>query len=179
MTLVPGVTRAVISTIGRDRPGVVDRISGLIANLNLSIEDSRMTVLGGEFAMLMSVTGGDLPIQRLETKLGQLAEQLDLAFLFRRTGDRSDVEGRVPYTVSVTSMDHPGIVHHVARFFSARGINIYNLDTVTERAPHTGTPIFSLVMEIELPADQRISELRDSFFYFCDDHDLDCELRPS
>ena len=173
------MTRAVISTIGEDRPGIVSEISAIVHDLNLSIEDSRMTVLGGDFAMLVSVAGGDLPLQRLETKLGKLAERMELAFLFRRTRDRDGVEGRVPYTVSVTAMDHPGIVHRVAEFFSSQGINIYNLDTVTERAAHTGTPIFSLVMEVEVPPEVRIVELRDSFFYFCDDHDLDGELRPS
>ena len=173
------MTRAVISAMGQDRPGIVSEISGIVHDLNLSIEDSRMTVLGGEFAMLVSVAGGDLPLKRLETKLGQLAERMELAFLFRRTQGRENVEGRVPYTVSVTAMDHPGIVHRVADFFSSQGINIYNLDTVTERAAHTGTPIFSLVMEVEVPPEVRIVELRDSFFYFCDDHDLDGELRPS
>ena len=85
----------------------------------------------------MSVAGGDLALQRLETKLDRLATELDLAWLLRRTGERADVEGRVPYTVSVTAMDHPGIVHKVASFFSSRDINIYNLDTVSERGgPH-------------------------------------------
>lgn len=173
------MSRVVISVIGHDRPGLVNELAKLAADLNLSIEDSRMTVLGGEFAVLMSVAGGDLALQRLETKLDRLATELDLAWLLRRTGERADVEGRVPYTVSVTAMDHPGIVHKVASFFSSRDINIYNLDTVSERAAHTGTPIFSLVMEVELPPDVRIAELRDAFFYFCDDHDLDAELRPS
>ena len=173
------MTRAVIATIGEDRPGIVASISEVVHDLNLSIEDSRMTVLGGEFAVLMSVAGGDLPLHRLETKLRKLAEKMELAFLFRRTGGRENVVGRIPYVVSVTAMDHPGIVHRVVDFFSSQNINIHNLDTVTEPAAHTGTPIFSLVMEVEVPPEIRIVELRDSFFYFCDDHDLDGELRPS
>ena len=173
------MSRAVIAAIGEDRPGIVSEIASLVAELKLSIEDSRMTVLGGEFAVLMSVSGGTLHLQRLETKLGKLATQMKLAYLFRRTEQRENVRGRVPYTISVTALDHPGIVHQVAAFFSSQNINIYNLDTVTEPAPHTGTPIFSLVMEIEVPPAVRIVELRDSFFYFCDDHDLDGEMRPS
>ena len=117
------MSRVVISVIGHDRPGLVNDLAKLAADLNLSIEDSRMTVLGGEFAVLMSVAGGDLALQRLETKLDRLATELDLAWLLRRTGERADVEGRVPYTVSVTAMDHPGIVHKVASFFSSRDIN--------------------------------------------------------
>ncbi len=173
------MSRAIIAAIGQDRPGLVNELSKLAADLNLSIEDSRMTVLGGEFAVIMSVAGGDLPLKRLETKLRQLADESGLAWLFRRTGDREDVEGRVPYTVNVTALDHPGIVHRITGFFSSKGINIHNLETVTERAPHTGTPIFSLAMEVELPGELRIADLRDEFFYFCDDQDLDAEFRPS
>ena len=173
------MSRAVIAVIGQDRPGLVNDLAQLAADLNLSIADSRMTVLGGEFAVLMSVAGGDLPLKRLETKLRQLAEASELSWLFRRTGDRDGVEGRLPYTVNVTAMDHPGIVHRIAGFFSSRNINIHNLETVTERAAHTGTPIFSLAMEVELPPDVRIANLRDEFFYFCDDHDLDAEFRPA
>ncbi len=173
------MTRAVVTTIGRDRPGLVNDLAKLAHDLRLSIEDSRMTVLGGEFAVLMSVSGGGLALSRLEEKLAQLAEANGLAYLFRRTSDREGVEGCLPYTVSVTAMDHPGIVYAVASFFSSRSINIHNLDTVTERAPHTGTPLFSMVMEIEVPPTVRIAELRDAFFYFCDDRDLDAEFRPA
>ena len=173
------MTRAVVTTIGRDRPGLVNDLAKLAHDLKLSIEDSRMTVLGGEFAVLMSVSGGGLALSRLEEKLAQLAEANGLAYQFRRTSDREGVEGCLPYTVSVTAMDHPGIVYAVASFFSSRSINIHNLDTVTERAPHTGTPLFSMVMEIEVPPTVRIAELRDAFFYFCDDRDLDAEFRPA
>ncbi len=44
--------RAVISTIGRDRPGIVNELSETVFGLGVSIEDSRMTVLGGEFAVV-------------------------------------------------------------------------------------------------------------------------------
>ena len=171
--------RAVIATIGEDRPGLVNDLAKLANDLKLSIEDSRMTVLGGEFAVLMSVSGSGLALARLEDKLARLAEDHGLAYLFRRTSNREGTEGCLPYTVNVTAMDHPGIVHAVASFFSSRDINIHSLDTVTERAPHTGTPVFSLAMEVEIPSTVRIAELRDAFFYFCDDRDLDAEFRPA
>ena len=104
------MSRAVISTIGHDRPGVVSDLSKIVHDLNLSIEDSRMTVLGGEFAVLMSVTGGDLGLTRLEEKLAKLAEQTGLQYLYRMTGDRQGVEGRIPYTVTVTATDDDGAV---------------------------------------------------------------------
>ena len=98
--------RAVVTAVGHDRPGIVSEISQLVRELNLSIEDSRMTVLGGEFALLMSVTGGDLGLQRLATKVEQLATESDLQFTFRRTGDREGVEGRVPFKGPLTNTIH-------------------------------------------------------------------------
>ena len=51
------MAKAVISTIGHDRPGLVSDITAIATDLALNIEDSRMTVLGGEFAVLMAVEG--------------------------------------------------------------------------------------------------------------------------
>ncbi|HDJ86419.1 MAG TPA: glycine cleavage system protein R, partial [Chromatiales bacterium] len=38
----------VVSALGQDRPGIVNELSLAILNCGCNIEDSRMTVLGGE-----------------------------------------------------------------------------------------------------------------------------------
>ncbi|MCK4709738.1 MAG: glycine cleavage system protein R, partial [Gammaproteobacteria bacterium] len=43
----------VLSALGTDQPGLVDKISRHILDLKLNIEDSRMSVLGGEFAIML------------------------------------------------------------------------------------------------------------------------------
>ena len=47
----------VLSVLGSDRSGVVDSISKVILDCGGNIEESRMTALGKEFAMLMLVSG--------------------------------------------------------------------------------------------------------------------------
>ena len=47
----------VITALGEDRPGIVDELSSVLSKKQLNIEDSRMSVLGGEFAILMLVSG--------------------------------------------------------------------------------------------------------------------------
>lgn len=169
------MARAVISTIGRDRPGIVNQLSETVFGLGLSIEDSRMTVLGGEFAVLMSVVGDDAALTALDEKLTELAQASDLASLFRRTEDRP-TSHNIPYLVRVVAMDHPGIVHRIASFFSGRNINIRELETETERAPHTGTPIFNLSMTVEVPHGTKVAQLRNEFEAFCEEWDLDGTL---
>ena len=169
------MARAVIATLGQDRPGLVNELSELIHELALNIDDSRMTVLGGEFAVLMSVAGDADALNALEQQLAELAERSGQMHLFRRTEDQQQAAA-LPCQVTVVAMDHPGIVRSVAGFFGSRGINIRDLETATEPAPHTGTPIFNLEMVIDLPAGQKLSSLRQDFAAFCDDEDLDGSL---
>lgn len=169
------IGRAVISTIGQDRPGLVSELTEHVTALKLSIDDSRMSILGGEFAVLMSVKGAVAALASLEVQLGEYCSANGLACLFRRSTDRGPVNA-LPYRVSVTAMDHPGIVHRVADFFSNQGINIVDLRTETAPAPHTGTPLFSLAMTIELSARSSGPQLEASFGEFCVDEDLDGEM---
>lgn len=169
------MAKAVISTIGRDRPGIVNDLSEAVSRLNLSIEDSRMAVLGGEFAVLMSVSGDAAALGQLDRQLAELARAADFAYLFRPTEARSAAPS-LPCQVRVVAMDHPGIVHGVAKFFSSRGINIRDLETETQHAAHTGTPIFNLSLTVEVPAGIRIGQLRAEFENYCDDEGLDGTL---
>jgi glycine cleavage system transcriptional repressor len=83
---------------------------------------------------------------------------------------------RLPYKVEVVSMDHPGIVQQVADFFSNHEGNIEEMNTDTYAAAHTGTPMFALSMIVDLPAETRIAPLREEFFEFCDNLNLDASL---
>lgn len=167
--------RAVVATLAEDRPGLVSELSELVHRLDLNIEDSRMTVLGGEFAVLMSVAGEETALAELEARLAAQAERGGFVYLFRRTRERPEA-ARQRFEVRIESMDHPGIVHGVASFFSERGVNIRELSTETAPAAHTGAPVFSLTMEIEVPADLAVDALEEAFAGYCGAEALDGEL---
>lgn len=162
----------VISALGKDRPGIVKNLTRPVTEAGTNILDSRMTILGGEFAILMMVEGEEKSIATLEHGLPTLQEELGLTILTRRT-DSQQTEQSIPYRVEVVSLDHPGIVSHLAEFFSNRNINIQDLDTDSYRAAHTGTPMFSVGMTVNIPAASAIAALRDEFLDFCDSLNLD------
>ncbi|MGD9000271.1 MAG: glycine cleavage system protein R [Granulosicoccaceae bacterium] len=168
----------VISAIGADRPGIVNTLSMTVLDNGCNIVDSRMTVLGGEFAILLMVSGSWDTISRLEQTLPKVADSLKLTLISKRTKARSLPGKMLPYLVEVVSMDHPGIVYNVAEFFSSRNINIEDLSTGSYAAAHTGTPMFSMNMTISIPADQSIGELREQFTLFCDELNLDAVMEP-
>ncbi len=168
----------VITALGKDRPGIVNELSKAIADSGCNITDSRMTVLGGEFALILMIAGAPKSVSEMEGRLPSLEKALALTVVAKRTQPRDSAKSMMPYAVDVVSMDHPGIVHEVAQFFSQRGINIEEMETGTYSAAHTGTPMFSLHMTISVPADQQINRLREAFTGFCDDINLGGTLEP-
>ncbi|HJW81327.1 MAG TPA: glycine cleavage system protein R [Acidiferrobacterales bacterium] len=169
----------VISALGKDRPGIVNLLSQAILEAGCNIQDSRMTVLGGEFALMLLVSGPWNAVGKLESQTKALEKKLDLTLVAKITEPRVTKQSMVPYVVDVVSMDHPGIVHGIAEFFSSREINIEDLNTWTYAAAHTGTPMFSMNMTISVPASVNIGRLRDEFTRFCDELNLDATLEPA
>lgn len=170
-------TKLVISALGADRPGIVDELSNIIYEHSLNIEDSRMTVLGGEFAILLLVSGEQSSIDAVQTQAHEIEQALQMRLLIKATSDSSTIENAIPYAVEVAALDHPGIVNNIAGFFSSRNINIVDLQTESYSAPHTGTPMFALHMTIGISADTNIAQLRDEFTQVCDELNLDAELK--
>lgn len=167
----------VISALGSDRPGIVESLTGAVLRQEGNILDSRMTVLGGEFAILMLVAATAEAINKLESRRESLERELALTITLRRT-QPATVQSAIPYLAEVVALDHPGIVHEIARFFSSRGINIDDLSTGTYAAPHTGTTMFSLNLTLSVPTGESIGKLRDEFLEFCETRNLDASLRP-
>jgi glycine cleavage system transcriptional repressor len=168
----------VISAVGQDRPGLVDELSQTIYGCGCSIVDSRMAVLGGEFAMILMLGGNWNEIAKLEQALPPLEKRLGMTIVAKRTSERKTERNLLPYAVEVVSIDHPGIVHNLASFFSSRRINIEELGTNSYAAAHTGTPMFSVHMVVEIPSDIHIASLRDEFMEFCDNLNLDAVIEP-
>ena len=170
-------TKLVISALGADRAGIVDELSNIIYTHELNIEDSRMTVLGGEFAILLLVNGKQSALEQLQAMSADIEQALQMRLLIKATTESAPAANSIPYSVEVTAIDHPGIVGNISRFFSSRNINIVNLQTERYAAPHTGSPMFALHMTIGLSADTNIAQLRDAFTEVCDELNLDAELK--
>ena len=168
----------VIAALGEDRPGLVDRLSGWILEGGCNIADSRMMVLGGEFAVLLLVTGQWNNLAKLEDQLDIFQKELGMSLSVKRTERKSATGEFLPYGVDVVSLDHPGIVHNLASFFSQRSINIQDLSTSSYSAAHTGTPMFSVHITLDVPADTHIASLREEFLDFCDHLNLDAVIEP-
>ncbi len=56
----------VLSALGPDRPGLVAEITEYLTKRGANVEDSRMAVLGGEFGVLVLVSGAPEEVAAVE-----------------------------------------------------------------------------------------------------------------
>jgi glycine cleavage system transcriptional repressor len=171
-------TYLVVSALGADRTGLVKEFTAAISDSGCSVKDSRMAVLGSEFAISLMIAGNWNSVAKFESALPRLGERLSLAVQSRRTQRRTNTSNHIPYAVEVVALDHTDIVHDVADFFARRDINVEDLYTASYPAPHTGAPMFSLHMTVGIPAELAIAAIRGEFMDFCDDLNLDAMLAP-
>jgi glycine cleavage system transcriptional repressor len=172
------IDHIVITASGEDQVGLVERFTGRILDAGCNIEESRMSLLGGHFAIIMLISGRWDALTKLEDRLDGLGDELGLSIIHKRTRQLERSQPLVPYHIEVVAMDHPGIVHKLSNYFARQGINIEELSTETYAAPHTGTPMFSVSMTVGVPADMHIPNLRGDFLDYCDALNLDALFEP-
>jgi glycine cleavage system transcriptional repressor len=142
-----------LSAIGPDRPGIVAALARVLYDKGCNLEESSMTRLKGEFAILLLVTLPDVARrQELEASVLTAARGLGLTAVMRdlsRAEMSSEDDSRTePYTLVVYGADRPGIVFRITETAARHQINITDLRT---RVTRGAAPVYSLVMELELP----------------------------
>ena len=140
----------VITAVGEDRPGIVADLTKVLYEEGFNIEDSSMTRLNNEFAvMLIVTTEKEISQEQLKEKFRKVEEERGLLINIREI-PQEVYEGKREigdvYNLVVYGADRPGIVYKVAKLLAEKNINIADLRT--EKSPE----IYVLIAQIEFPA---------------------------
>lgn len=167
-----------ITLMGANRVGLIENFTKAVRDCGCSIGDSRMTVLGDRFTLMLLLTGPWDAIAKIESMLPRLEGQLQVKTLSQRAEPRKRHNNMMPYAIEVVAVDRLGIVHEITQFFTQREIGVEDMYSGSYTAAHTGTPMFSLHMTISVPTDVSIAGLRGEFMDFCDHLNLDAIMEP-
>jgi glycine cleavage system transcriptional repressor len=139
-----------VTAIGRDRPGIVAEISGALYELRGNIEDSRMAILGGHFAVMLIVeVPEEVGQDSVAGRLTEAGERLGLdALTVHPVSPVSGAAARPTHLVSVYGADHPGIVHSLTSALAERGVNVTDLQTRVAGVPES--PFYVMLIEVAL-----------------------------
>jgi glycine cleavage system transcriptional repressor len=172
----------VLSTIGQDRPGLVAELAQLVYDCDANLEDSRMTILGTDFAVILlgSSIAPDC-IDRLHRGAKRLERDYGLTILVRalKGEPRSPVPapGYVAMRVTAAGQDRAGIVAGICRALAEHGINIAEL-TTRSTPRFGGQPHYELVATIEVPEHLDLDTLRQALDREAERLVLDVALEP-
>lgn len=168
----------VLTAVGPDRPGIVQEISSAIHDSSANLEDSRMAILGGEFALILLFSGPPEAVARVSDRCTGLEARLGLRVSLKETTRPSAATPFLPYRLRVSGVDRPGIVASVSKVLAGREINVSSLESRITNAPLSGTPMFQLWAELRVPSEVSLAPLRKDLAAACDQENLDYSLEP-
>lgn len=138
----------VMSISGRDRPGIVKSVTESLLERKANMEESRMAILGGDFAMIVYVS-----MENTEDS-SKLANELradlpNFSISVRETTPPAHVEAVKPmWMFTLEGPDHPGIVASVSEALATNGCNVHEMDTETTSAPFAGYELFKVTAKV-------------------------------
>ena len=173
----------ILSAIGRDRPGLVAELARLIYDSDANLEDSRMTILGTDFAVILLCSSTDATAgDRLAVGAKRLERDHGLTILLRHLdgGPRSAVPapGTKLYRVEAAGEDRAGIVAGICGILAEHGVNIADLASRSRPGPG-GSPHYEMALRVEVPDDLEPRALREALEAEADRLVIDVALMPA
>lgn len=166
----------ILTAIGPDQVGLVEKISEFISRQGCNIEDSKMAVFCGEFAVIVLISGDGNNLVKIGRDYREIETETGLAISIKTPLKRPPAAAFLPYKLTASCMDHPGIVYQISAVLSSLGINIESMETKTYAAPVSGTPIFQLEADLAVPARTNINQLRARFAEIQREENIDVDL---
>jgi glycine cleavage system transcriptional repressor len=166
----------ILTATGPDEVGLIQKLSRFISSCGCNIEDSKMAVFCGEFAIILLISGDNSTLVNVARDHARIQTETGLAIKIKTPSRRKTAEFFLPYRVVASCMDHPGIVYQISAVLSGLGINIESMETSTYSAPVSGTPLFQLEAHIAVPTRTNINHLRERLDQLQREQNIDIDL---
>jgi glycine cleavage system regulatory protein len=144
-------THFVMTILGRDQPGLVDRVASTVAQHGGNWLESRMAHLWGQFAGILRA---EVPAEQESHLLEalQALEQQGLAIALH-TEPPPPPSQTAATTLELLGQDRPGIIRQISAALARHRVNVEELETRCESAPMTGELLFRARALLHIPSD--------------------------
>lgn len=172
-------TRYILTAFGQDRVGIVADVTQIMYELGCNLEDSEMTRLSDEFAVIFLFSA---PQADIEGKLSSACRRLELdkgiaAFFRPLQGEPQPPQGSgILANIHVEGVDQCGIVYKVSRYLADNKVNIIRVHSTQNYSPQSGTAIYAVHLEVELPQHMSLSELKKGLQHVADALHVDIQI---
>ena len=169
-------TSLLMTVLGPDRPGIVETLSGLVADAGGNWLESSMSHLGGHFAGIVQVT---LPSEAVDAFRSELAElkSRGLDCVVQDTVTPEGSSRGTCYSLEIVGHDRPGIVSAISDVIVQAGGNVEKFSSLVESAPMSGDLMFKAKILVCFPAETLVEGLDARFAEIGDELMLDVQWR--
>ena len=142
----------VVTLSGPDRPGLVNRLSDVAAELGANWTESRFLRLGGCFAGVAMIKVDDEDAESLARRIEALEDGALHVTVTRAERDAAaEVEALPALEIEAVGPDRPGVVRDLSSALTGLGISIDELATEAQDASMAGGRVFQAVATLRLP----------------------------
>jgi glycine cleavage system transcriptional repressor len=147
------MNKAILSILGRDRPGIVAAVARVLFEQNCNIENVSQTMLQTEFAGIFIVSLPDgMTSDDLHQELDARLSPIGLTVLTKPCNHGEDAcAGAVcePFVITTRGPDRKGLVAHISGVIARHGVNITNLQAMFKGGNEPGDNI--MIYEVDVP----------------------------
>ncbi len=167
----------IMTAFGRDRIGFVADVSQVIYENGCNLEDSTMTGLADEFALVLLFSGreeGGLEDQ-LAKDCRRLEREKGISAFIRPVSSETAApkEAVSSHTLHVVGLDQAGIVYKISRYLADNNINIANLNSKRDSSPQSGAPIYTMEIHVEIPQGAPLENIEQELSQIADELNVD------
>ena len=159
--------------VGKDRSGIVAKVTKALFEGGCNLGEASMTRLGGNFTIMMMVS-----FEGTEEKLAQIIEPVCKEFDLRSHVDKINGELHKHYDpdvlISVHGADRAGIVASATGVLAEAGLNILNLET--DVGGKADRPVY--VMHLEGIAERGIDALEKALQTLEEEQGVQTHINP-
>jgi len=171
-------SKMVMTAVGPDRPGLVNEISSVIHQSGANLEDSRMAVLAGDFALIVLFSGDKSALAKVASQVESLKERLKFQIQLKPASDKTVNDKIDIYLLEIFGVDQPGIVHKISEVLATLKINVKSFESSLTQAAFHGTAMFGLEAEVELQSSTQLKKLTDLLDPVCQSLQLSLDINP-
>jgi glycine cleavage system transcriptional repressor len=154
--------RFIMTAFAKDRLGLVADITKIVFQNGCNLENTQMTQLEDEFVIMLLFTGEK---EELEEQISKDCRRLEReknisAYVRELDAEISKpLESFTTHSIHAEGIDQAGIVYKISNFLAARSINISCLTSHKTPTPESGTPIYTVEIEIQVAKGTSLEEL--------------------
>lgn len=167
-------TNLVLTIIGDDKPGLVEKLSRVIADNSGNWLQSSMSQLAGKFAGILQVSVPDSEAEKLIGELKSLSDSLRV--MVERVDQEQVRSAMRTINLSLVGNDRPGIVRDVSRALARSAVNVEDLETECSPAPMSSENLFRARALLRVPDNADLEQLQLELERIADDLIVEIQL---